>query len=379
MFAARSTPAMRFQLSARFAARRTMTRSMTYLLVSIFVVISIAEVAHGNVFLQSGPTTIELTSSMNYYTKYLTYADYGVVNTPGSGQGTAIFMNGNWAGSIHGNETLISATLKVDGVGQHFIDEKTYCGNVIEFTRTTNIGGAYQMTHRVTLNNDVIDEQVTLRGLDASRLVSTVYGLMSSRNDNMIDYAAYAADKSILTSGKTSRDDNAMIGLSAAAAVAQYDPTAQIGTLTTILSDSSFTPYFFIWDRPEDNKLYAEFKGAEGYANPGNSFFFHERVKLFSASPDTWMTTAILPIAGDADGNGLVDQDDYKIWYDNYGVGTTWAQANFKGAGVTDQADYKTWYDNYGAGNTGGVTPEPATMALLVLGGVVALHRRTVM
>jgi hypothetical protein len=81
-------------------------------------------------------------------------------------------------------------------------------------------------------------------------------------------------------------------------------------------------------------------------------------------------------IPGDADRSGLVDQDDYKIWYDNYGTGLTWEQGNFKGYGKTDQDDYKTWYDNYGAGKAGGAVPEPATMALLAMGGLAMLRRR---
>lgn len=84
-------------------------------------------------------------------------------------------------------------------------------------------------------------------------------------------------------------------------------------------------------------------------------------------------------LPGDANNSGLVDQDDYKVWYDNYGTGTTWLQGNFKGTGVVDQDDYKTWYDNYGTsafGTGGGSAPVPEPMTLLLLAAGLPLLRR---
>jgi hypothetical protein len=78
-------------------------------------------------------------------------------------------------------------------------------------------------------------------------------------------------------------------------------------------------------------------------------------------------------LPGDANYDGVVDQADYKIWYDNYGTGNTLEQADFNGDKIVDQDDYKIWYDNYGKSNFS--VPEPASISLLLL-GVVALRRR---
>ena len=77
---------------------------------------------------------------------------------------------------------------------------------------------------------------------------------------------------------------------------------------------------------------------------------------------------------GDANLDGLVDQADYTIWYNHYGANSGWTEGDFSGDGLVDQADYTSWYNHYGAG--GSSVPEPATLSLLVLGGLAMLRRR---
>lgn len=92
------------------------------------------------------------------------------------------------------------------------------------------------------------------------------------------------------------------------------------------------------------------------------------------------------PLNGDANLDGRVDQSDYKIWYDNYGKGSSWATGDFNSDGVVDQNDYKVWYDNYGAGTdapplTGAgqlvmPVPEPATVLLVLPLALAAIRHR---
>lgn len=93
----------------------------------------------------------------------------------------------------------------------------------------------------------------------------------------------------------------------------------------------------------------------------------------------------LMPLDGDANLNGIVDQDDYKIWYDNYGTGSSWRQGDWNSDGRVDQADYEIWYDNYGAhspfvgaggpGDSSIIVPEPLTALLLICAGPVLLRR----
>jgi len=86
--------------------------------------------------------------------------------------------------------------------------------------------------------------------------------------------------------------------------------------------------------------------------------------------------TLVLPPPGDANYDGLVDGGDYTLWADNYGsTGAGWGGADFNGDNVTDGGDYTIWADFYGTGG-GAAIPEPATLVLLGVGGVLCLVRR---
>lgn len=76
-------------------------------------------------------------------------------------------------------------------------------------------------------------------------------------------------------------------------------------------------------------------------------------------------------VAGDADGNGLIDASDYTLWADHFReIGRSFDQGDFDANGIVDGADYTLWADNF---STAGffqstVAPEPASWLLLLIG-----------
>jgi hypothetical protein len=86
------------------------------------------------------------------------------------------------------------------------------------------------------------------------------------------------------------------------------------------------------------------------------------------------------PLAGDANLDGIVDIDDFGILKGNLGMSSAkWAHGDFNGDGRVDIDDFGILKGNLGASSatvSGATVPEPATMALLALGGGAMLLRR---
>ncbi len=83
-------------------------------------------------------------------------------------------------------------------------------------------------------------------------------------------------------------------------------------------------------------------------------------------------------LAGDYNGNDVVDAADYVVWRDNLGEADESAlSGNGDGSGGIDQADYLLWKNNFGSTLPGSgdsaAVPEPAALSLVVLITVATL------
>jgi len=81
---------------------------------------------------------------------------------------------------------------------------------------------------------------------------------------------------------------------------------------------------------------------------------------------------------GDADLDGDVDAANYIAWHAGFGTttGGIWETGDFDGDGDVDAADYIIWQASFGSVTSEGApVPEPATLMLLLAGGVLAIMR----
>ena len=90
----------------------------------------------------------------------------------------------------------------------------------------------------------------------------------------------------------------------------------------------------------------------------------------------TNIRNAVVIKMGDADGDTFVDDDDLSLLLSNWKGGNVgWSKGDFNASGDVDDDDLSLLLSNW-TGSGGGTIPEPATIGLLILGGIGLIRRR---
>lgn len=126
------------------------------------------------------------------------------------------------------------------------------------------------------------------------------------------------------------------------------------------------TPYYFSRSAVFGNTTYS-----------ANLFSYVDWIAEKSKTQPSW--------AGDANLDGLVDNQDFALLYSNFGSGTKWSQGDFNLDGKVDFKDYQILQINFGKSDASPASPELAPvfssvpepgMGLVAIGALALLVRR---
>jgi hypothetical protein len=95
----------------------------------------------------------------------------------------------------------------------------------------------------------------------------------------------------------------------------------------------------------------------------------------------TWVYVPVETVMGDINEDGIVNFSDYLLLSQNFNKTGEWSQGDLSGDGVINFSDYLLLSQNFSKtfpGSVDGTTvPEPATLSLIILGGLAMLRRKS--
>jgi|GEM_PF-6491472 len=215
--------------------------------------------------------------------------------------GTVLSIASEWHGSGHGNETITSKTISIDGVSETLNAGLYVSASSATITRESTLGTTFNLRSTKVLKETGFTETVRLERIDPSdgkSISSSAYPWICSLAPAMNNYIWYDEDGATLDSGTFSGETlNAEITApSGAIALLSYDTTNDKGLLHVLKNPGTLTPDLFAVRRSTDNKFYGRMVGLDG-SEGGEVFTTVWTVEVIEATGATYEAAGSAAVA----------------------------------------------------------------------------------
>ena len=194
-----------------------------------------------------------------------------------------------WVGTGHGNETVKSVHLFVDGREKPVRKDAEYAGAEFKLVKQSDLK-ILTLEARTRLTASGLTETHRYTAKADSPPLALLYCFMHSFDVKMLDWLAHRADGSVArgTFGNKGKTPFTSDNVDWAAV---YNAAGGVGAVYAVRNASGRLHHFF-WDRPFDQKLYYEAHPNVDTLKAGGSFTYSVALAAFESAADGWAARA---------------------------------------------------------------------------------------
>jgi len=243
----------------------------------------------GSPEIRVGNFHVNASKAYSYVPQYIWFADKPISPLDHT-EGAVYTANSVWHGGPHGDETVTSKTVTVDGTQSTLTNGEVYEGGTVSWTVESENGPSFYQTRSVTFSGNAKREAVHFVRRDDGFAVNPFYPLRLSLDQTFTAYNSFDADGEVLVDGTLTTSSGETV-LTNAVACAQFSSTRGIMVLFVLLNPGDLTNETLqLYGESDNMRLYVEMNSYS--SNEGDTLTLSAVTKYYETTAGAWKALA---------------------------------------------------------------------------------------